>query len=155
MTHEITVVDLAEQPTAVVRRRASPESISEVLGEAFGATARVASAQGRQIAGPPFTRYGPMDETGWDLEAGFPVDAPVRAEGGVEPSTLPACRAARTVHTGSYDTVGETWGEVSAWLAEHGYTATDAPWESYLDAPDVAQPRTLILMPCDRPADAG
>jgi effector-binding domain-containing protein len=148
MEHEITVVDLSEQPTAVVRGRAAPETISDVLGRTFEAVARVAAGQGRRLAGPPFARYRSMDESGWDLEAGFPVDAPVVADGQVEPATLPACQAARLVHTGPYDTVGEAWGEASAWLAEHGYAATDAPWESYLDEPGVAQPRTLILMPC-------
>ena len=149
MEHEITVVDLSEQPTAVVRGRAAPETISDVLGRTFEAVARVAADQGRRFTGPPFARYRTMDETGWDLEAGFPVDAPVVADGQVEPATLPACRAARLVHTGPYDTVGEAWGEATAWLAEHGYAATDAPWESYLDEPGVAQPRTLILMPCE------
>jgi effector-binding domain-containing protein len=148
MEHEITVVDLSEQPTAVVRGRAAPETISDILGRTFEAVARVAADQGRRLTGPPFARYRTMDESGWDLEAGFPVDAPIAADEQVEPATLPACQAARLVHTGPYDTVGEAWGEASAWLAEHGYAATDAPWESYLDEPGVAQPRTLILMPC-------
>lgn len=148
MEHEITVVDLPEQPTAVIRGRASPESISDVLGHTFEAVARAAADQGRQIAGPPFARYRTMDESGWDLEAGFPVDAPVVPDGEVEPSSLPECRAARLVHTGPYDTIGEAWGEASAWLEEHGYVATDAPWESYLDDPQVQPPSTLIVMPC-------
>lgn len=147
MEHEITAVDLTEQPTAVVRGRADPETISEVLGRSFGSVARAAAAQGRHLVGPPFARYHTMDVAGWELEAGFPVDTPVLAEGEVEPSTLPACRAARLVHTGPYDTVGEAWSEATAWLAEHGYAATEAPWESYLDERGVERPRTLILMP--------
>ncbi|WP_299928326.1 GyrI-like domain-containing protein [uncultured Nocardioides sp.] len=150
MEHEITVVDLAEQPTAVVRGPASPDSISGVLGRAFEAVARAAADQGRRLAGPPFARYRTMDASGWDLEAGFPVDAPLVAASEVEPSSLPACRAARLVHTGPHDTLGEAWSEASTWLEEHGYVATDAPWESYLDEPAVAEPRTLILMPCTR-----
>ena len=148
MEHDITVVELIEQPTAVVRGRAAPETISDVLGRTFDAVARAAASQGRHLTGPPFARYRSMDESAWDLEAGFPVDAPVLAEGEVEPSTLPGCRAARLVHTGPYETVGEAWSEASAWLTDHGYEATDAPWESYLDEPGVEQPRTLILMPC-------
>ena len=149
MEHEITVVDLSEQPTAVVRDRAVPATIPDVLGRAFEAVARVATDQGRRLAGPPFARYRTMDEAAWDIEAGFPVDAPVVADGDVEPATLPACRAARLVHTGPYDTIGGAWNEASAWLVEHGYAATDAPWESYLDEPGVEQPRTLIVMPCE------
>ena len=150
MEHEITVVDLSEQPTAVVKGRATPESISDVLGRTFEAVARAAADQGRRLAGPPSARYVPLDVAGGEHEAGFPVDAPLVADREVEPSTLPACRAARLVHTGSYDTLGEAWGEASTWLEEHGYVATDAPWESYLDEPEVPEPRTLILMPCTR-----
>ena len=148
MEHDITVVDLSEQPTAVVQGRAAPDDISEVLGRSFEAVARAAAGQGRRIVGPPFARYRTMDASGWELEAGFPVDAPILAEGDVVPSTLPACRGARLVHAGAYDTVGEAWSEATAWLGEHGYAATDAPWESYLDEPGVERPRTLILMPC-------
>jgi effector-binding domain-containing protein len=148
MEHEITLVDLVEQPTAVVRGRAAPETISGVLGRTFGAVAGAAAAQGRRLTGPPFARYRTMDESGWDLEAGFPVDAPIDADGDVEPGTLPACRAARLIHTGPYDTIGQAWADASDWLAEHGYGATEAPWESYLDEPGVELPRTLILMPC-------
>lgn len=148
MEHEITVVDLVEQPTAVVQGRAAPDDLADVLGHSFEAVARTAAGQGRMIVGPPFARYRTMDAAGWELEAGFPVDAPVVADGDVVPSTLPTCRAARLVHTGPYDTVGEAWSEATAWLDGHGYAATDAPWESYLDGPDVERPRTLILMPC-------
>ncbi|GAB3032265.1 transcription activator effector-binding protein [Nocardioides flavus (ex Wang et al. 2016)] len=148
MEHEITVVDLTEQSTAVVRSRASVDTIPEVLGRTFDAVARAVADQGGQITGPPFARYGAMDEAGWDLEAGFPIDSPLLPQGQVEPSSLPACRAVRLVHTGPYDTVGEAWSEATSWLDEHGYTATEAPWECYLDEPGVTRPRTLILMPC-------
>ena len=148
MEHEITVIDLIEQPTAVVRGRAAPDTMADVLGRSFESVARTAAGQGRHLAGPPFARYHTMDGSGWELEAGFPVDAPVVADGDVEPSTLPTCLSVRLVHTGPYDTVGEAWAEASAWLTDHGYAATEAPWESYLDEPGVEQPRTLILMPC-------
>ena len=119
-------------------------------GGTFEAVARAAADQGRRLTGPPFARYRTMEAAGWDLEAGFPVDAPLVAASEVEPSSLPACRAARLLHTGAYDTLGEAWNEASTWVEEHGYVATDAPWESYLDEPGVAEPRTLILMPCTR-----
>jgi effector-binding domain-containing protein len=148
---EITVVDLPEQHTAVVRGRAAPDTISSFLGEAFDAVCSVVPAQGLRFTGPPFARYWSMDETGWDLEAGFPVDGEVVAERGVVPSSLPPGRAARLVHTGPYDTVGVAWRSLSDWIVDNGYAATEAAWECYLDEPGVEQPRTVIMMPCSEP----
>ena len=148
MEHDITVVDLTAQPTAVVRSHAAPETIADVLGRAYDVEARVVAVQGRRLVGPPFARYLTMGKGGWDLEAGFPVDAPVVADGDVVPGTLPGGTAATLVHVGPYDTIGEAWSRASTWLVDHGYAATDAPWECYLDEPGVEQPRTLIMMPC-------
>jgi effector-binding domain-containing protein len=149
---EVTVVDLPAQHTAVVRGRATPDAIAGFLGRAFAAVGSVVPAQGLRFTGPPFARYGTMDETGWELEAGFPVDGEVTATEGVVPSTLPAERAARLVHTGPYDTVGRAWQAVSDWIVDNGYVATEAPWECYLDEPGVEQPRTVVMMPCSEPA---
>lgn len=151
MDDEISLVDLLAQRTAVVRGRATPETIPDFLGSAFEAVARIAPTQGLQLIGPPFARYGSMDETGWDLEAGFPVDGDLTPVDGVEGSSLPAGRAARLVHTGPYDTIGTAWRAVSDWIVDNGYAATDTPWECYLDEPGVEPPRTLILMPCGEP----
>lgn len=149
---EITVVDLPEQHTAVVRGRATIDTIPEFLGRAYAAIGNVVPAQGRRFTGPPFARYRAMDETGWEVEAGFPVDGEVRADHDVVPSSLPAGPVARLVHAGPYDTVGVGWRTLSDWIVDHGYAATDAPWECYLDEPGVELPRTVIMMPCSEPA---
>lgn len=148
MTEEITLVELTEQPTAVVRDRVPHDGIGDFLGRAFGSVMGAAAAGGRQVVGPPFARYRPTPDAGWDVEAGFPVDGPVEGPG-VESGRLPGGAAAQVVHRGSYDSIATTWQRAETWMAEHGYAATDAPWESYLDGPDVPEPRTLIVMPCE------
>ena len=57
---------------------------------------------------------------------------------------------ATTVHTGSYDGVVEAYRAVEEWLEIEGYRVTGAPWEFYLDAPDVPEPRTEVNFPCVR-----
>lgn len=148
MTEEITLVELSEQQTAVVRDRVPHDGIADFLGRAFGTVMGAVAAGRHQVVGPPFARYRPAPDSGWDIEAGFPVDGPVEAVG-VESGRLPGGRAAQVMHRGSYDGIATTWQRAEAWMAEHGYAGTDAPWESYLDGPDVPEPRTLIVMPCD------
>ena len=31
---------------------------------------------------------------------------------------------------------------------DDGYRPSGAPWESYLDEPDVSEPRTMVYLPC-------
>ena len=151
MVDDITLSELPEQPVAVIYGRVPPEGVAGFLGHAFGSVPPTLMRQGRTIVGPPFARYGVMNDHGWEVEAGFPVDEPVTADGEVEPSALPAGQAARLVRAGPYGTVAEGWSTISAWVADNGYVVTQAPWECYLDEPGVTDPRTLIVMPCGRP----
>jgi effector-binding domain-containing protein len=148
-TAHVEVIDLSPQPVAVVRARVAAEGIPEFLGAAFGEVVQALGEQHRSPAGPPFARYWPTGG-GFDVEAGFPADGTVAATGRVSASTLPGGPTATTVHRGSYAEVAQTYQAVADWLAAHGYEATDAPWESYLDEPDVAEPRTLVAFPCRR-----
>ena len=148
MDDEVTLVELTEQHTAIVRDRVPHDGIADFLGRAFGSVMGAVAAGGRQVVGPPFARYRPVPDVGCEIEAGFPVDAPVEGPG-VEAGRLPGGPAAQVIHRGSCDSVATTWHRAEAWMAQRGHTATEAPWESYLDGPDVPEPRTLIVMPCD------
>lgn len=154
MDEEITLVELDEQPTAVVRGRVPHDGIADFLGAAFGAVMGAVAASGVQVVGPPFARYRPTAESGWDIEAGFPVSGPFEGSG-VEAGLLPGGPAAQAVHRGSYDSVASTYDRVTAWVSEGGHAPTGPPWESYLDEPDVPEPRTLIVMPCRPAQDLG
>lgn len=148
MTYEMEFVDRREQPTAVVRGRVSHQGIGDFLGSAFGEVMAALGEQAVAIVGPPFARYWPTQDGDWHIEAGFPAAGTVRAQGRVEPSSLPGGRMARTLHVGAYDAVAQAYDAVMAWLTEQGCTAQDAPWESYLDGPEVAEPRTEVFVPC-------
>ena len=45
--------------------------------------------------------------------------------------------------------------EIARLLTDEGYELSGAPWESYLDDPTVAEPRTEVFMPCRRLRPAG
>jgi effector-binding domain-containing protein len=147
MDYEIELTDLAAQPAAVVHAYVEPAQLPEFFGPAFGEVLAVVGAQARAPVGPPFGRYVPRGD-GFDVTAGFPVDGAVAASGRVVPDVLPGGTVATTLHTGRYDEVGDAYAATTAWLLEHDLTVADVPWESYLDAPDVAEPRTRLCVPC-------
>ena len=88
------------------------------------------------------------DEGQFDIEAGFPLSGAVTAVGRVEPCTLPGGTAARTTHVGAYDAVAAAYEAAHTYLTDNGYEPSGAPWECYLDDPEVESPRTEVVLPC-------
>lgn len=146
-TNEVTRAVRAEQQVAVVCGRMTTGELPAFLGGAFGEVMATVSTQGRRVTGMPFGRYLPQGDGTFDVEAGFPVDAAVVAQGRVEPSTLPAGPAVSVVHRGPYDTVAAAYELLVRSVTESGGRPAGAPWESYLDEPNVPDPRTEVVLP--------
>ena len=121
--------------TAVVRGVVPVTGLTAFFDVSFRDLARTAAAQGVALLGPAYALYrGPFGET-VDLEVGFPVDRPVRAEGNVVASELPGGRVARMTHSGGYDGLGDAWTRLAAWLGEQGHSPATERWESYVTQP--------------------
>lgn len=149
LTYDVELVELQAQQAAVVCGHVTVGEIPGFLGEAFGEVIGTLSAQGLAPAGPPFGRFVPVGD-GFDVEAGFPATGRVTQSGRVEPSELPGGQAARVMHRGGYEEIAGAYQALAEWVRQHGFVATAAPWETYLDGPEVAQPRTLVCLPCRR-----
>lgn len=146
-TGSIELTQLSPTPAAVVHGHVDATQITDFLGTAFADVLQLLEQQHHAPAGAPFARYSPTID-GFDVEAGFPSSAPVDPADRVVPTVLPGGRAVTAVHRGSYDSVGETYDAVAAWLTAHGYRPAGEAWESYLDEPGVTEPRTLVISPC-------
>ena len=149
LTYDVELVDLQAQQVAVVRGHVTTAEIPAFLGEAFDEVIKTLSAQGLAPAGPPFGRFVPAGD-GFDVEAGFPATGSVTPIGRVVPGELAAGPAARVMHKGRYDGVAGAYQSAVDWVRGHGYVATAPPWETYLDGPEVAEPRTVVCLPCRR-----
>lgn len=148
---DIHVVDVVEQPTAGVRGSVPMAELSEFFARAFHDTTAALEAQGVHPVGPPYGRYRGAPGAVVDVEAGFPVAAPVAATGTVVPGRLPGGRAVQTVHVGPYDTMARTYAEIEAFVADHDLARSATVWETYLSDPDTepdpATWRTRITWP--------
>lgn len=149
-TGTIDITERTAQPAAVVRGHVAMDGIAAFLGDAFGEVARLLEEEHGDVAGPPFARYHRTPD-GFDVEAGFPAAGPFTPAGRVELDELPAGPTASVMNVGSYEGIAAAYEAVSDWLGAHGYEPSADPWESYLDGPEVPEPRTLISFPC-RPA---
>jgi effector-binding domain-containing protein len=155
MDYSIELGEVPPQPVAVVRADVDLDGIPGFLGGAFEEVMTVLAGQGLHPTGPPLGRYVPVAGGRFQVEAGFPVARPVAASGPVHPAELPGGTVARCLHRGPYEGVAGAYTAATDWIEAHGLTVSGPPWESYLDEPDVPQPRTEVLVPCAAAEPAG
>lgn len=130
------LVTLEERPVAVLRETVPMTALTEYFGRAFQAVPAVLGRQQIAITGPPIAVYlGTPTDTA-DVAAGFPSASEVAADDGVTPFRLPGGAAARVIHHGSYDSLGETYGLLFEWLGQQGLAPGTLMWESYLNEPE-------------------
>lgn len=143
------LVELTEQPTVVVRGRVPMAELPAFFDRSFGSLGEWLGRHDIAPTGPAFARYdGPPAEVA-DLEVGFPVGSAIEPDGDIEAGTLPAGTAARTVHAGGYEGLGEAWGALARWIADAGRAPGPALWEVYVTEPspdmDPADLRTELV----------
>ena len=139
-----------EQHTAAIRMTRPVSQIGPAMGEAFPKIYHAVVSAGLQPAGMPLTRYFDMGPEEFTFECAIPVPTPFEASGEVAASSVGGGEAAFTIHVGPYDTIGETWGALTAWVAEQGRTLAGPGWESYLEEPGQVpddELRTEIYLP--------
>lgn len=148
---EISVSDLPEQPTAVVRATVRMDELRSFFDGVFGTVVNAVQGQGARVAGPPFAMYHGMPSETVDVEAGFPVAGPFAGTDDVTASVLPGGRTARALHVGPYEALTETYQEMTTWLQEKDLTPGASMWEVYLSdpntEPDPAAWRTELFWP--------
>jgi effector-binding domain-containing protein len=139
-----------EQPTAALRMTRPVSQIGPAMGEAFPKIYHAVVSAGMEPAGMPLARYFDFGEEETTFECAIPVPEPLTASGEVQPSSVGGGEAAFAVHVGPYETIGQTWGAMMAWVAEQGRTPAGPTWEIYVDDPqEVAadQLKTELYVP--------
>lgn len=152
---EIRLIDVEEQPTVGLRREVRTEALADFLTTAFTTVMEALSDAGGQPDGAPFALFRGTPSDVVDVEAGFPVAAPITLPGEFASGTLPAARAVEAVHMGSYETLPQTYAEIEGYIAEHDLRPLGDMWERYESGPDSdpdpANWRTRVLWPVSGP----
>lgn len=145
--YEIESTTLHEQATLVVRGAVSESELGAFIGGAFAHTGEVAGADGMYVSGPPFARLHPQPDGTFEVEAGFPVSGMLLGQGDVRASRLPGGLALRTTHRGGYAEAAHAHEALHSFAAGHDLAPAGDAWEVYLDPPEVAEPRTVVVLP--------
>jgi effector-binding domain-containing protein len=154
MAYEIEEQTIDARHTATIRFTTPPgPAMGAKLAEVLPEVRKHLEDVGAQVTGAPFSLYRGMSNGTFDLEAGWPVAAPIEPSGRVLPGTLPGGNVAVTWHVGPYDTLGNAFMALDAWRKARGH-ASDGPdgaWEMYwsdpAEEPDPRKWRTEVVWP--------
>lgn len=144
-TRHIEIREYAPQPVLRIRGHIAvallPRRIPAEIGEVY----RELRRRGLAPTGAPYLQCTQPDASGTvDYEVGWPVPGDVTGTGRVEPGVLPGGRAAWTEHRGPYDTLGQTYAAVYAWIAANGHRPSGPPRELYMTGPEVTDPKDIV-----------
>jgi len=135
--YDITVDHVPHRMALVVRRRATAQTASQVIPEAFAEIyAHIDS--GAAVGAEERLALFPLDFTApGEHEIAVAV---VIADGvpgpGIELDELPACKVIKTTHYGAYPTTPAGWTAVLEWMDERDLDPARDLWEVYLNTPD-------------------
>jgi DNA-binding transcriptional MerR regulator len=128
--------------------------IGALIGDGFGAIGMA----GLALTGPPLTIYHDKEFTGESVDTEIVylvanISKPVQTPAGrtLTERVVEGGEVASIVHTGPYETLGDTYQAIAAWIDEHGYRVSGPVQEIYLSDPDEPGPNiTEIRMPVEK-----
>ena len=137
---EIGVVELEASPffyipvdEVIMADGQQPESIAASLSIAFSEMSSFMAANDLLLDGQPLAINRGGGEKGYELWAAIPV--PINTEQPNERirlGNMPAGRAARIVHLGSYENMAASYQKLTAYMDVHGLNQGAVSWEHYL-----------------------
>jgi AraC family transcriptional regulator len=150
---EMAFREIQPQPTVAVRivMPMAEADMAALFGRYLPKVGAWLATGDAQPAGAPFGRYHQWGPDTVDVEIGIPVDAAPKGAprlddvetGEIGTSELPGGLAGVAVHLGSYDGLPATYSALHDWIHAHGHDEGPAPWESYIDDPEGADPETV------------
>ncbi len=149
MDYTFEKTQLADGPGIAIRETHPVAELPAFFAGAFTELDAVTKAAGAQVVGPPFARYFSVSPDAIDVEAVFPLAAPMADAGRVHALEPQGGPAVQTLHAGSYEGLHAAYASLERWLRDHGATPAGAVREIYLTGPDIPpdQQQTLIVQP--------
>ncbi len=151
------------QHAIAITDRVASDDFPRFLGQAYGRLGAAMAAGRFRPAGPSAALYQGeiLDGDPETVTAYLPIDQPAAIDpgAGIEVVEIPAATVAVAVHQGGYDSIGDSYASLGAWVAYHARAADGPVREIYLvsydQTDDPTRFRTEIHWPVvpDRPAD--
>ena len=143
MYSECVLEQHARESTLSTRFRSHAYELPEHFERIYTSIARYLGELGEEPAGPPFARYHNMNVADLDVEAGFPTGEEAEGRADIQSGELPASMVATCVHTGTYQSLDESYDALLRFIQTHGYVPAGPIYEFYLNDPADVGPQQL------------
>jgi effector-binding domain-containing protein len=133
---EVRIKQAPAQPVASLRDVIPTYSD---IGELFEEMFSYLGQKGVTPSGPPFVIYHDEEfrETDADVEVVVPMGGQIPEGERIRMRRLPEVEEmASVIHNGSYETIGETYGQLMGWIEDSGYQIAGPGREIYLHGPE-------------------
>jgi effector-binding domain-containing protein len=140
-------VTLTAKTMVFAKGGANWDTAFDTLVEAFKNVYGALQKQGIKPSGPAMTIYTATDDTGFEYQAGVPVEAEPKGPlpEGIAIGKSPEGRALKFVHRGSYDAMDSTYEAITNHLDERKLEARDLFVEYYVTDPLTTQEDNLVI----------
>jgi effector-binding domain-containing protein len=140
-------VTLAAKTIIYSKGSANWDSAFDTLVEAFKNVHAALQKQGLKPSGPAMTIYTATDDTGFEYQAGVPVEAEPKGPlpDGLAVGKSPEGRALKFIHRGSYDAMDSTYEAITNHLDEKRLEARDLFVEYYVTDPLTTPEDNLVI----------
>lgn len=150
MQLDFQVEERPAQPAVSMRTQTPISELPSFFDRAFPGIYNHITEAGQHPAGPPLAIYHNQDMENLDIEACFPVEAPLEVDGELRAIEVPGGTFCTAVLHGSYEQLPEAWAAMMAHAAEEGLEAQDWVYEIYLNDPSTVaadEIQTQLVLP--------
>ena len=144
------IKDMKEKLALMIRKITPIQNMPSILRECYGDIMQYVKEIGAKEPIESFVIYYNMDMSNLEIDVGFTVSEKLPDRGQIKMSSIQAGKYATALHEGPYDTLTDTYNELTAFVKEKEFEVEDWVYEVYLnnpmDNPD-EPPRTRIFFP--------
>jgi effector-binding domain-containing protein len=144
------IKDMEEKLALMIRKVTSVQDMPSLLGACYGDIIQYVQEIGAKEPIESFVIYYNMDMSNLEIDVGFTVSERLPGRGQIKMRSIPAGKYAVALHEGPYDTLTETYNELTSFVNEKYYEVDDWVYEVYLNNPmdnPGEPPRTMIYFP--------
>ena len=144
------IKDMKEKLALMIRKITPIQNMPSVLGACYGEIIQYVKEIGAKEPIESFVIYHNMDMSNLEIDIGFTVPEKLPDKGHIKMSSIRAGKYATALHEGPYDTLTNTYNELTAFVNEKELEVKDWVYEVYLNNPmdNPEEPtRTKIYFP--------
>ena len=144
------IKDMKEKLALMIRKITPIQNMPSVLGECYGEIMQYVNEIGAKEPIESFVIYYNMDMSSLEIDVGFTVPEKLPDKGHIKMSSIRSGKYATALHEGPYDTLTNTYNELTAFVNEKELEVEDWVYEVYLNNPidnPEEPPRTMIYFP--------